>query len=33
MERMGGRADFNSAPGAGFRAELRFAPSSQDAGA
>jgi len=33
MERMGGRADFSSAPGAGFRAELRFAPSSEEAGA
>jgi signal transduction histidine kinase len=33
MERMGGRADFSSAPGAGFRAELRFAPSSEEPGA
>jgi len=33
MERMGGRADFSSAPGSGFRAELRFAPSSEEAGA
>jgi signal transduction histidine kinase len=29
MERMGGRADFISSPGAGFRAELRF-PASAD---
>ena len=31
MERMGGRADFFSAPGAGFRVELKFAASSQEA--
>ena len=29
MERMGGRAEFYSAPGEGFRAELRFAASSE----
>ena len=33
MERMGGRADFSSAPGAGFCAELRFAPSNEEPGA
>jgi signal transduction histidine kinase len=32
MNRMGGRAEFFSAPGAGFRAELRFSAST-DAGA
>jgi signal transduction histidine kinase len=30
MERMGGRADFSSAPGQGFRAELRFVASHED---
>jgi signal transduction histidine kinase len=33
MRRMGGRADFFSAPGAGFRAELRFAASRDEAAA
>jgi signal transduction histidine kinase len=33
MGRMGGRADFFSAPGAGFRAELRFAASRDEAAA
>ena len=31
MERMGGGADFFSAPGAGFRVELKFAASSREA--
>ena len=31
MQRMGGRADFYSAPGEGFRAELCFAASSEEA--
>lgn len=32
MERMGGRAEFHSAPGQGFGAELRFSASGEAAG-